>query len=153
LCDCSENRYILTPMLPGSDCGYNEICYRDQCVTIDASQSYVFNGDTEANGLDLTAYCSSDRDRPILSTNQRDTQMRKVCVNWEDDFLCHPSRSCPNEDDTSIGALYIKHMCCRKCSPNADEVSQIFSRTRSIEIRTIRLLVTMLSIVHYTRHA
>jgi hypothetical protein len=112
-------------MLPGSECGVNSICYLDQCVLINEVD---LNIEYDANTLDLTTHCTSGHDANELSASNHDLHHEIECVDWENDFLC--AQSCPKPDDSSTTGLYIRHVCCGKCSPKSHPVVQLFSHGR-----------------------
>jgi len=117
-------------MLPGSECGDNSICYLDQCISMNNLDSSLLNIEYDTEILDLTTHCSSGGDSNVLKTSNHDRHHDIQCINWENDFLCEQSRSCPKSDDSSVTGLYIKHICCEKCSSKFTSDLSAFNQAR-----------------------
>jgi hypothetical protein len=133
-----------TPMLPGSSCGDNSICYLDKCVSITELDSSILNPEYELDILDLNKHCTSGGDPNELKSSNHDPHQTVQCINWENDFLCETSRTCPQNDDSSVGGLYIKHLCCEKCSPKSSSILSAFNYARINEESSKILLSFML---------
>ena len=117
-------------MLPGSECDVNSVCYRDQCVSMNNLDPSLINTEYETETLDLTAHCSSGNNPNELKASNGDPHAGIECVNWENDFLCGQSQECPKAHDSSTMGLYIKHVCCGKCSSKSHAIFALFNRGR-----------------------
>jgi hypothetical protein len=125
-----EYKLSFSPMLPGSNCGNNSICYLDQCISMNNLDLSLLNIEYDTEILDLTTYCSSNGDSNVLKDSNHDPHHAIECINWENDFLCEKSRLCPKSDDSSIFGLYIKHVCCEKCSSKSNLDISAFNQAR-----------------------
>lgn len=146
-----EYRSAFSPMLPGSDCDANSICHVDQCVSKNSIDPTLLKKEYDTEILDLTKHCTAGGDVNVLKATNQDSQHAIQCTNWEEDHLCEQSRACPEPDDESVGGLYIRHVCCKKCSPTPTEVTSLFSQgskkqTCSIIIISISLISLFFSI-------
>ncbi|CAF2818352.1 unnamed protein product [Rotaria sp. Silwood2] len=122
-----EYKYAYSPMLPGSECGENLICYLDKCVSKNDIDPSLFNSDFDTEILYLNTHCSSGNNPKELAAHNHDLHHGIECIDWENDFLCEPSQRCPKVDDSSTLDLYIKHVCCAKCSPKVDGYDLAYS--------------------------
>ncbi|CAF3675070.1 unnamed protein product [Adineta steineri] len=133
---CLYFRYFIegsnssSPMLPGSQCDINSVCYEDQCVSLDNLDSSLTNIEYDNKILDLTTHCTSNNNPEDLKASNHDPHTDIKCINWENDYLCHPSEACPQTDDSSTRGLYIRHVCCAKCSSTPHTISTILNRAR-----------------------
>ncbi len=118
-------------MLPGSSCGDNSMCYLDKCVPITELDSSILNPEYEMNVLDLRKHCSSGGDSNVLKSSNHDPHQAIQCINWENDFLCEATRACPRDGDSNAGDLYIKHLCCEKCSSKSTSTLIAFNHVRT----------------------
>ena len=135
-------------MLPGSECGDKSICYLDQCVSENDLDSSLLNSEFDDEILDLTTHCSSGQSANELAASNQDPHYAIECINWENDFLCKRSQACPTEDDSSTQGLYIKHVCCGKCSTNFESIKTIFSRAKLNQSWSI-FIITVISFLFF----
>jgi len=128
-------------MLPGSSCGENSVCYLDKCVSINELDSSLLNPEYEMDILDLSKHCSSNGDPQEFKSSNHDPHQTIQCINWENDFLCESSRTCPKSDDSTVGGLYMKHLCCEKCSSKFASILSIFNHARKKELNLRKFLL------------
>ncbi len=134
-------------MLPGSECGRNSICYRDQCVSMSDLDSSLFNIEYNTETLDLTTHCSLGSTPNELTSSNHDPHTEPVCINWENDFLCEQSQACPKNSDSSTLGLYIRHVCCGKCSSKPYLVVALFNRARRNQTCSILISFVFISFI------
>jgi hypothetical protein len=145
-----ENKFAFSPMLPGSDCGDNSICHLDQCVSMNDLDSSVLTTEFDSEILDLTKHCTSGGDSNALKVSNHDSHHAIQCLDWENDFLCEQSRSCPTSDDSSFLGLYTKHICCKKCSSKAvRSVISAFNQARRNENCSIIIFIFLVFYYSY----
>lgn len=132
-------------MLPGSTCGENMVCHKDKCVQKSEVDSLISNVEYETNTLDLTNFCKAPGTPSELTASNKDPKTAVQCVNWEDDFMCKPSSECPAGDDEEFVGLYVRHICCAKCSNDPGAVSAMFgdARRNSIHTRDIVFVIIL----------
>ena len=118
-------------MLPGSFCDENSICYFDKCVPITELDSSILNPEYEMDVRDLRQHCSSGGDPNVLKSSNRDPHQPIECINWENDFLCEATQACPKHDGSTTSDLYIKHLCCEKCSSKSTSIINAFNHVRT----------------------
>ena len=138
-------------MLPGSSCGENSVCHMDKCVPKNELDSSISTPQYETNTLDLTNYCKAVGTPSELTESNKDPRQAVQCVNWEDDFLCQPSATCPADDDESFTGLYVRHVCCAKCSKKPGSISTMFGNARrnSNDTKGIFLVIILLSFAFF----
>lgn len=135
-------------MLPASDCGEDSICYLDDCVPKIQLDPQLLQIEYDTNVQDLTEHCSSGGQPSALTESNNEPRQPLRCVDWEDDFLCHPDRQCPPSGKTDAGSLYMKHVCCAKCASNQEAVIAIFSSASSFKITGILFLLPLLTLFY-----
>ncbi|CAF0814562.1 unnamed protein product [Rotaria sordida] len=141
-----EYKSAYSPMLPGSECGENSICYRDKCVSKNNIDPLLFNNDFDTEILYLNTHCSSSNNPKELVASNHDIHHNIECIDWENDFLCEPSQICPKIDDSTTLDLYIKHVCCAKCSPKGNSIVALFNKTRINRIDSMFILMILISL-------
>lgn len=119
-------------MLPGSKCGEESICYRDQCVLKSSLGPEVFETQIVNEYQNLKGYCEGSRDIDNLKSSNKDPHPPDECVNWESDFLCAASETCPTSNKEDTIALYTRHVCCEKCSSKRAVAKAFKGRARSV---------------------
>ncbi|CAF4544880.1 unnamed protein product [Rotaria sp. Silwood1] len=145
-----EYKYAYSPMLPGSECGENSICYLDKCVSKNDINPSLFNNDFDTEILYLNTHCSSSNNPKELSASNYDSRHNIECIDWENDFLCEPSQSCPKPDDSSTLDLYIKHVCCAKCSSKVNSIITLFNQARVYRTSPMFVLIILTSLSFFT---
>ncbi|CAF1505143.1 unnamed protein product [Rotaria magnacalcarata] len=140
-----ENKYAFSPMLPGSECGENSICYLDKCVSNSDLDSSVLIKDYDIEILNLHTHCTSGHKPEDLTASNHDPHNRIQCIDWENDFLCQKSQKCPKDDASSTVDLYRKHICCATCSKDINSVVDTFNRARLNQTRsTFTFIIIMI---------
>jgi hypothetical protein len=132
-------------MLPGSDCGDNSICYLDQCIS---RNNIDLNIEYDINIRDLTEHCSSGGNLNTLKSSNHDPHDAVQCTNLENDFLCEQSQSCPKSNDLSISGLYIRHICCEKCSLEIHSIQSAFNQAKRINSFFITFFIYLIILYH-----
>lgn len=130
-------------MLPGSECGEKSICHLDKCVLKSDIESHL-KTEYITETLDLTKHCTSDGDVNVLKDSNTDRRESIQCIDWEDDVLCESSQSCPDSNDNSVLGLYIKHVCCKKCSSSLPTAAfAAFNQSRKNRICSIIISISL----------
>lgn len=114
-------------MLPGSDCGDDSVCHVDKCVPKSELDSSILTPQYVDDYLDLTKHCKAAGTPNELKASNKDPREEIKCVDWENDFLCEPSATCPDHKDEGYFGLHIRHACCAKCSKKPSIAVAAFS--------------------------
>ena len=128
-------------MLPGSSCGDDSICFSDECVPKSKIDPMFLKQTHDEETLDLSDYCSSGKGPIALSESNQDLKMPLQCIDWENDVLCKDEIPCPSEEQEDHQALYMNHVCCKKCSPTRDQVATIIHGDASFQTSSILLII------------
>ncbi|CAF4548753.1 unnamed protein product [Rotaria socialis] len=143
----SENKYAFSPMLPGSECGENSICYLDKCVSNSDLDSSLLIKDYDIETLNLHAHCTSGHKPEDLTASNHDPHHRIQCIDWENDFLCQKSQKCPTDGASSTVDLYRKHICCATCSKDINSVVDTFNRARLNQTRSTFTFIIIITTI------